>query len=195
MNDYNFEVVQSFKCFESTVNVANELHEELKTRTVWGSRCFYALNPPFRNNLLNTGTKYRLHKTLVRSAINYVSETWNLTVSQENRLRCFKKIQRSISRPVKVGDILRIRTRAHLHFRCRKYSRSNQSSKIAHMTRMNDDRVTKKVLVSQFDGTRLIWRPRKRWIDFVEGELRELGIRNWKVVPKDRRVSQNSLGC
>lgn len=41
-------------------------------------------------------------------------------------------------------------------------------------------------------------RPKKRWIDHVEGDLRELGIRNWKVDAEDRqrccRVIQNPLG-
>src|ERR1700743_3242900 len=34
MNDYNFEVVQSFKYLGSVINVANDMDEELKTLTM-----------------------------------------------------------------------------------------------------------------------------------------------------------------
>ena len=61
------------------------------------------------------------------------------------------------------------------------------------MIRMNDDRVAKKVFVSQFDCTRPRGRPKKRWIDCVEGDLRELGIRNWKVVAEDRQRWRNAV--
>src|ERR1700744_3058784 len=54
MNEYNFEVVQSFKYLGSIVNVANDLDEELKTRTIQDNRCFYALKHLFRSNEVST---------------------------------------------------------------------------------------------------------------------------------------------
>lgn len=61
MNEYNFEVVQSFKYLGSIVNVANDLDEELRTRTMQANRCFYALKHLFKSKLLNITTKYRLY--------------------------------------------------------------------------------------------------------------------------------------
>lgn len=50
------------------------------------------------------------------------------------------------------------------------------------MNRMNDDEVTENVFVGQFDGSVPKERPKKRWMDSVEGNKREMDIRNWKVV-------------
>ena len=47
-----------------------------------------------------------------------------------------------------------------------------------HVMRMSDDRVPKKVLVNRVDGTRPRGRPKKRWIDCVESDLKELGVCN-----------------
>ncbi len=115
MNDYNFEVVQSFKYLGSVINVANDMDEELKTRTLQANRCFYALKHLFRSKLLNVPTKYRLYKTLVRSVATYACETWTLTVNQESMLRFFEsRIQRSICGPINAGDTWRIRTNLEL---------------------------------------------------------------------------------
>ena len=193
MNEYNFEVVQSFKYLGSIVNVANDLDEELKTRTIQANRCFYALKHLFRSKLLNIATKYRLYKTLVRTVAIYASETWTLTSNQENRLKCFeRKIQRSICGPIKVNDMWRIRMNIEL---VEIFGRENIVSVIksarlrwlGHVMRMSDDRVAKKVFVNNVEGTRPRGRPRKRWIDCVESDLKELGTRNWKVVAEDRQ--------
>lgn len=45
--------------------------------------------------------------------------------------------------------------------------------------------ITKKVVVSQLDGARPRGRSGKRWI---ERDLRELGVRNWKVAAENRQI-------
>ena len=52
IDEYNFEVVQSFKYLGSSLNVENELEEELKMRLNQGNRCFYALKHLFWRTLL-----------------------------------------------------------------------------------------------------------------------------------------------
>ena len=103
-----------------------------------------------------------------------------------------RKIQRSICGPVKVDDVWRIRTNIELVdiFGAENIVSAIKAARLrwaGHVIRMKNDRVAKKVLVSQFDGSRPIGRPKKRWIDCVEGDLRELGIRNWKAVAEDRQ--------
>lgn len=46
---------------------------------------------------------------------------------------------------------------------------------VGHVMQMNDDRVTKKVLLKNVDGTRPRGIPKKRWIDGVKSDHQELG--------------------
>ena len=50
-----------------------------------------------------------------------------------------------------------------------------------HIERMSEARVPKMVLTAKIDSGRRRSRPRKRWIDDLESDLRSLGIRNWRV--------------
>jgi hypothetical protein len=44
-----------------------------------------------------------------------------------------------------------------------------------------------KIMTTKVEGTRKRGRPRKRWIDEVEEDLKIMGIRNWHSVAKDRQ--------
>ena len=66
IDEYNFEVVQSFKYLGSIVNVENDVVEEIKMRLSQGNRCFYALKHLFRSTLASRNTKLLLYKTLIR---------------------------------------------------------------------------------------------------------------------------------
>jgi hypothetical protein len=45
----------------------------------------------------------------------------------------------------------------------------------------------KKIMTTKIEGTSKRERPRKRWIDEVEEDLKIMGIRNWYAVAKDRQ--------
>jgi len=51
----------------------------------------------------------------------------------------------------------------------------------AHIIRMEEERIPKKVLNGNFHTTRLVGRPRTRWADvFHRDALQLLGIRGWR---------------
>jgi hypothetical protein len=52
---------------------------------------------------------------------------------------------------------------------------------------MNNERMPKKIMTIKIEGTRKRGRPRKRWIDEVEDDLKIMGIRNWLAMAKDRQ--------
>ena len=57
-----------------------------------------------------------------------------------------------------------------------------------HITRMEDQRIPKKVLNGNFHTVRPVGRPRSRWTDVVQRDARQLlGIRGWrsKAVNRD----------
>jgi hypothetical protein len=56
---------------------------------------------------------------------------------------------------------------------------------LGHAERMSDDRSTKKLYSNKPEGLRLVGRPRKCWLDEVEQNLKQMGVRGW------RRRAQN----
>jgi hypothetical protein len=50
---------------------------------------------------------------------------------------------------------------------------------------MNNERTPKKIMTAEMKGTRKRGRPRKRWIDEVEEDLKIMEIRSWHAVAKD----------
>jgi hypothetical protein len=51
---------------------------------------------------------------------------------------------------------------------------------------MAEDRVVKKVFKGKPGGRRLRGRPRKRWLDDVEEDLRKMGVRRWRSRVENR---------
>ena len=56
------------------------------------------------------------------------------------------------------------------------------------MMRMNKDRILKKkkIFKAKPDGARRVGRPKLRWEDGVDQDMRILGVKNWKQVALDR---------
>jgi hypothetical protein len=47
---------------------------------------------------------------------------------------------------------------------------------------MNSDRTLKKIFNAKPDGERSVGRPKLRWDDGVDQDMRILGVKNWKKV-------------
>ena len=51
---------------------------------------------------------------------------------------------------------------------------------IGHVIRMNESRSVEKMFEGKLEGRRGRGRPRLRWIDNVEDDLRKLGVKRWR---------------
>ena len=195
MNEFNFEVVQSFKYLGSILNVSNEIDEEIKMRTTQGNKCFYALRHVFKSSLLSRSTKFRLYKTIVRPIVMYGSETWTTTDKQENKLNAYeRKMLRKICGPIKENDVWRIRMNRELGelFGDETIVGAIKAARLrwaGHPIRMDDSRIAKKALNSNMIGTRERGRQRKIWINCVEEDLKQLKVKvnDWKRVAEYRQ--------
>jgi hypothetical protein len=58
---------------------------------------------------------------------------------------------------------------------------------LGHIQRMDRARPTGELLDWKAMGTRPVGRPRQRWQEDVMEDLRNLKVKNWKEVAKDRR--------
>jgi hypothetical protein len=62
---------------------------------------------------------------------------------------------------------------------------------LGHVMRLNETRVARKILDDKPGGKRRRRRPRRRWLDDVEADLRSMGIKRWrtKVLNREERAS------
>jgi hypothetical protein len=57
---------------------------------------------------------------------------------------------------------------------------------LGHIIRMDGARMAKKMFVTKPEGRRDIGRPKLRWLDDVEDDIKALGIRRWRIKAQDR---------
>jgi hypothetical protein len=57
---------------------------------------------------------------------------------------------------------------------------------LGHIIRMNEPRTVKKIFEEKLGGRRGRGRPRLRWIDDVEDDLRNMGIKRWRIKMLER---------
>jgi hypothetical protein len=56
-----------------------------------------------------------------------------------------------------------------------------------HVIRMPEERIPWKIMMGRLEGVRPIGRPRKRWMDGVQSDAKELlKVKNWKPQALDR---------
>jgi hypothetical protein len=136
----------------------------------------------------------KTYKTIIRPVVTYSSETWTLTAKDENNLRIFKRqILRKIFGPLNIDNIWRIRNNMEIDkliegAEIARFIKAQRIEWLGNIQRMDRARPTRKLLDWKTMGARPVGRPRKRWQEDVVEDLRNLKVKNWKEIPKDRRT-------
>ena len=68
-----------------------------------------------------------------------------------------------------------------------KWIKGQRISRLGHLERMEEDRMTKKIFTQELEGTRRRGRPRKAWKEEEERDLQVLGVGRWRELVADRR--------
>jgi hypothetical protein len=127
--------------------------------------------------------------TVIRPIVIYGAESWALTNKMDKMLMPWeRKIMRKIYGPTYENGHWRIKINSELET---KYSSQDivcvRKFRIlewlGHIIRMNGTGTVKKIFEEKLGGR---GRPRLRWIDDVEEDLGNMGIKRWRIKALDR---------
>ena len=191
------EGVNSFKYLGTLLTSNNDINEEVRERIAAGSRCLYALKSIFGSRKLSRKTKLRVYNVVVKPVVLYGCEAWTLTEERKRKLEVFENgVLRRILGPVFDEEEGRYRRRHNREIRELTEQTKLQNEVVmrrlryaGHCARMSEERIPKKVLNAQVQGTRPLGRPRYRWNDNIKQDVKEI-IDNpgqWQEEAQDRR--------
>ena len=187
-----FEVVDEFVYLGVLIRADSDNSKEIKRRVMAANRCFHGLQRHLRSKLLTNETKCRIYKTLIRPVLLYGCESWPTRKEDEQLLLAFeRKVLRAIFGAVREGERYRRRYNFELQ---RSFAEPNIVSTVkahrlrwaGHLARMESTRAPLVLFNTDPQGSRGPGRPKKRWIDGVQEDLRALGVQNWMAAAQDR---------
>jgi len=176
-----YEAVNHFKYLGSQINSKNSIQEEIRLRIQAGNRSLFANKKLLNNKDLNAASKLQIYKSIIRPTVTYGCETWAMTVAEQNRLLVFeRRVLRKIYGLTLDNDgTWRIKTNEELEILIKKknivgFIKSQRLRWAAHVVRMDTTRIDKKVTEWEPRSSRPVGRPRLRWLDQVEEDLKKM---------------------
>jgi len=166
------------------------VEKEIQRRILAGNRIDFAAVSLFRSRRLSRATTVMLYKTLIRPVVSCGAEAWTVTKKEEQAPLIFeRKIFRRIYGPKYGNGEWKSRTNRELEEMSKgehivKWIKGHRISWLGHLERM-EDRMAKKIFTQELEETRRRGRPRKRWKEEVERDLKVLGVRRWREVMAD----------
>lgn len=192
IGEHSFENVSEFKYLGTILNRRNGVADEIYNRIMAGNRAYFAQMKLLKSKLLSRQTKITIYKTLIRPIVTYGSETWTYTEAEVKALRVFeRKIFRRICGPIREGETWRSRNNEEIKELIGsedivRFAKAARLRWIGHVERMSQERIQKKIMNSQMMGVRRRGRPRKRWKQDVEEDLRKMGVGGWRNAARNR---------
>jgi hypothetical protein len=135
--------------------------------------------------------KIRTYKTVIRPVILYGSETWTITGKVASTLMTWeRKILRKMYGPKCERGVWRIRSNLEMQNMYKSPDivteiKVRRLEWLGHVIRMEDTRLPKMVFNAKPEGRRGVGRPRLRWLDDVEVDIKALGIKRWRIRAQD----------
>ena len=187
-----YEKAESLKYLGEVMTSLNEIETEIKSKIAISNKCYYALGPIIKRRSISQSIKIHLYKMIIRSAVAYGAETWTLTSKTEKMLMTWeRKILRKIYGPTKENGQWRIKTNEELRTKYKSEDtvaviKIRRLEWLGHVSRMNETRSVKKIFEGKLEGRRGRGRPRLRWMNDVEDDLRKLGVKRWRTKALNR---------
>jgi hypothetical protein len=125
----------------------------------------------------------RIYKTIILPEVLYGCETWSLILREEHILRVFEdRVLRRIFGP-KVDEVKGKWRKLHNEELRDLYSspsiirmaKSRLMIWVGHIARMGEKRNAYRLIVGKPEGKRPVGSPRRRWVDNIKMDLRDMG--------------------
>jgi hypothetical protein len=137
--------------------------------------------------LLSGGVNIKIYKTIILPLVLYGCETWSFTLREEHTLGVFEnRVLRGIFGPKRnevTGEWKKLHNgELHNLYSSRDIIRQIKSRRMrwaGHVARMGEGRNVYRVLVGKPEGKKPFGRPKRRWVDGIKMDLREIGWGVW----------------
>ena len=187
--------VKEFKYLGSTVQDDGECWREVKKRVQAGWNGWKKVSGVICDRKLSAKLKGRIYNTAVRPAVLYGLETVALTRKQEVELEVAELRMLRFALGVTRLDKIRneyIRGTAKVE-RLGSKVRESRLRWYGHVMRRNDEYVGRRVMEMELPGKRRRGRPKRRFMDVVGEDMRELGVTGDDV--RDRARWRRVIRC
>jgi len=132
--------------------------------------------------------------SIVRPTLTYGCEVWPTTAQTERKLRSFEnRVLRTICGPVFDTEINRWRRRKNKEIReitkvplITSYVKGQRIQWFGHIMRREETNEVRAAIEYKPTGRRPRGRPKKRWMDGVQQDLKRLEVTDWKEKTQDR---------
>ena len=182
-----------FKYLGSKVTSNGELDEEIKHRVNCGWLNWRRMSGVLCDGRVSCRMKGKIYKMVVRPAMLHGAETWPVTRRQERKMEVAEmKMLRWLCGVTREDRIRNERIRGTV--KVGNIGKKIQESRLrwfGHVQRRNEEYVGKRVEKLEVGGRRRRGRPKTRWRDRVNEDLREKGWRQEDAL--DRRKWRESI--
>jgi hypothetical protein len=140
--------------------------------------CYHSVQNLLSCHLLFKSIEIRIYKTIILPVVLYGCETWFLTLRDEQRLGCLRRIF-GPKRNEMTGDWRKLHNEElHNLYSSPSIIRAMKSKRMkwaGHVARMGPKRNPCTILVGKPEGNRPLGRPRRRWMENIKMDLCEIG--------------------
>lgn len=191
---YTFEEVDRFKYLGVVIERNPGNDEEIQARLMAGNKCIHALKRVFNSKTTSRSLKIRIYKTVVRPIVTFASELWILRQTDIKLIEVWeRKMLRKIFGAKKIENAWERRTNQELKDLFKEpciagVIRAQRIRWMGHVMRLPYSRATRQILQSKIGGKKRRGRPKDRWKNEVEDDIRKLNVANWKGKTADKKV-------